>query len=196
MQAVAAFKVALQYDPQSLEISKKIKRLIQLAREKKRAEEVENIWSNIDMGKYFGTLETWICEFLIPKGFFYFSWWLSLCAYALIFLEDFVFIFHNSIISPLLRWPLQRSIRHRYCGYQQPFWLLAFIYNKNWKLDLLLTAECKFHPCFYKKLWLKFAYWSMYLFLFLYYGALAGLINHFVVHKSTGNRLMVLSIWW
>ncbi|XP_026662852.1 uncharacterized protein LOC103713346 isoform X2 [Phoenix dactylifera] len=72
--AVAAFQVALQYNPQSVEISKKIKRLTQLTREKKRAEEVENI----HMGKYleslkpefsakFGTAELWqnIFSFLV-----------------------------------------------------------------------------------------------------------------------------------
>lgn len=76
--AVAAFQVALQYNPQSAEISKKIKRLTQLAREKKRAEEVENIRSNMDMGKYleymkpefsarFGTAELWqdVFSFLV-----------------------------------------------------------------------------------------------------------------------------------
>ena len=57
MQAVAAFQVALQYNPQSVEISKKIKRLTQLAREKKRAEEVENIRSNINMGKFLEPLK-------------------------------------------------------------------------------------------------------------------------------------------
>ncbi|XP_010938344.1 uncharacterized protein [Elaeis guineensis] len=55
--AVAALQVALQYNPQSVEISKKIKRLTQLAREKKRAEEVENIRSNVDMGKYLEPLK-------------------------------------------------------------------------------------------------------------------------------------------
>nr|XP_010910794.1 U-box domain-containing protein 70 isoform X1 [Elaeis guineensis] len=76
--AVAAFQVALQYNPQSVEISKKIKRLTQLAREKKRAEEVENIRSNINMGKFleplkpefsakFGAEELWqdIFSFLV-----------------------------------------------------------------------------------------------------------------------------------
>lgn len=57
MQAVAAFQVALQYNPQSVEISKKIKRLTQLAREKKRVKEAENIRSNINMGNYLEPLK-------------------------------------------------------------------------------------------------------------------------------------------
>ncbi|XP_058106106.1 uncharacterized protein LOC131249376 isoform X3 [Magnolia sinica] len=68
--AVAAFQSALQHNPQSSEVSKKIKRLTQLARDRKRAQEVETIRSNVDMGKYldplklelsekFGTEECW-----------------------------------------------------------------------------------------------------------------------------------------
>lgn len=57
MQAVAAFQVALQYNPQSAEVSKKIKRLTQLVGENKRAKEVENIRSSVDMGKYLDPLK-------------------------------------------------------------------------------------------------------------------------------------------
>ena len=58
MQAIAAFQVALQYNPQSVEVSKRIKRLTDLTREKKRAEEVQNVGSSIDMGKYLDPLKT------------------------------------------------------------------------------------------------------------------------------------------
>lgn len=57
MQAVAAFQVALQCNPLSVEVSKKFKRLTQLVGEKKRAEEVENIRSSVDMGKYLDFLK-------------------------------------------------------------------------------------------------------------------------------------------
>lgn len=52
MQAVAAFQEALQYNPQNAEVSRKIKRLTQLARDKKRAQEVETMRSNIDIRKH------------------------------------------------------------------------------------------------------------------------------------------------
>ncbi|KAF3953820.1 hypothetical protein CMV_020768 [Castanea mollissima] len=57
LKALAAFQTALQYNPQSSEVSKKIKRISQLARDKKRAQEVENKRSNIDIGKAFGEVE-------------------------------------------------------------------------------------------------------------------------------------------
>lgn len=56
--AIAAFQLALQYNPQSIEVSKKIKRLTGLSRQKKRTEEVENIRSNVDMIKYLDPLKT------------------------------------------------------------------------------------------------------------------------------------------
>ncbi|GKV42374.1 hypothetical protein SLEP1_g49786 [Rubroshorea leprosula] len=49
--ALAAFQTALQYNPQSKEVSRKIKRLSQLAKDKKRAQEVQNLRSNVDMAK-------------------------------------------------------------------------------------------------------------------------------------------------
>nr|AIZ68163.1 tetratricopeptide repeat protein 1-like protein [Albuca bracteata] len=56
--AIAAFQLALQYNPQSVEVSKKIKRLTGLSREKKRTEEVDNIRSNVDMRKYLDPVKT------------------------------------------------------------------------------------------------------------------------------------------
>ncbi|KAL6548366.1 hypothetical protein OROGR_008787 [Orobanche gracilis] len=55
--AVAAFQVALKYNPQSYEVSKKIKRLTQLARDKKRAEEVDIMRSNVDMAKHLDSVK-------------------------------------------------------------------------------------------------------------------------------------------
>ncbi|KAK1379986.1 U-box domain-containing protein 70 [Heracleum sosnowskyi] len=51
-EASAAFNRALKYNPQSSEVAKKIKKLTQLAKEKQRADEVQNLRSNIDMGKH------------------------------------------------------------------------------------------------------------------------------------------------
>lgn len=51
-EASAAFNIALKYNPQSSEVAKKIKKLTQLAKEKQRADEVQNLRSNIDMGKH------------------------------------------------------------------------------------------------------------------------------------------------
>ena len=57
-QSLAAFQIALQHNPQSSEVSRKIKKLTQLARDKKRAQEVENMRSNVDMAKHLETLKS------------------------------------------------------------------------------------------------------------------------------------------
>ncbi|KAK3140179.1 hypothetical protein QOZ80_5AG0397170 [Eleusine coracana subsp. coracana] len=57
-EAVSSFQVALQLNPQNTEVSRKIKRLTQLAREKKRALDVESMRSNIDIGKNLESLKT------------------------------------------------------------------------------------------------------------------------------------------
>ncbi|CAL0328096.1 unnamed protein product [Lupinus luteus] len=55
--ALAAFQIALQYNPKSQEVSKKIKNINQLVRDSKRAEEVENMRSNVDMAKHLDSLK-------------------------------------------------------------------------------------------------------------------------------------------
>ncbi|KAI3842110.1 hypothetical protein MKX03_029616 [Papaver bracteatum] len=60
--AIAALQIALQYNPQSAEVSRKIKRLGQLAKDKKRVEELESIRSNIDMGKHLEPLKKELSE--------------------------------------------------------------------------------------------------------------------------------------
>ncbi|MED6148353.1 hypothetical protein PIB30_052491 [Stylosanthes scabra] len=60
--ALAAFEIALQYNPQSQEVTKKIKRINQLMRESKRAQEVENMRSNVDMGKHLQALKPELSE--------------------------------------------------------------------------------------------------------------------------------------
>ncbi|KAF6138072.1 hypothetical protein GIB67_033486 [Kingdonia uniflora] len=61
-KAVSAFQIAFQHNPQSTEVSRKIKRLSQLSKEKIRAQEVENIRSNIDMGKHLESLKFELSE--------------------------------------------------------------------------------------------------------------------------------------
>ncbi|XAR49069.1 hypothetical protein NMG60_11032115 [Bertholletia excelsa] len=61
-EALAAFQVALQYNPQSSEVSKKIKRLTQLAKDKKQAQELENLRSNVDMAKHLDAMKSELSE--------------------------------------------------------------------------------------------------------------------------------------
>ena len=65
VQAMSAFQIALQHNPQNTEVSRKIKRLTQLAREQKRAVDVENMRSNIDVGKNLGSLKAELVSFMI-----------------------------------------------------------------------------------------------------------------------------------
>ncbi|GLT78585.1 hypothetical protein SLA2020_501150 [Shorea laevis] len=60
--ALAAFQTALQYNPQSTEVSRKIERLSQLAKDKKRAQEVQNLRSNVDMAKNLEPLKSEMSE--------------------------------------------------------------------------------------------------------------------------------------
>nr|XP_004247592.1 E3 ubiquitin-protein ligase CHIP [Solanum lycopersicum] len=60
--ALAAFRIASKYNPQSSEVSKKIKTLTQLAKDKKRTEELENMRTNIDMAKHFHALKSELSE--------------------------------------------------------------------------------------------------------------------------------------
>lgn len=52
MQASDAFKLASQHNPQSTEVARKIKRVTQLSKDKKRSEEVDNMRSNVDLAKH------------------------------------------------------------------------------------------------------------------------------------------------
>ncbi|XP_039001744.1 hsp70-Hsp90 organizing protein 2-like isoform X1 [Hibiscus syriacus] len=60
--ALAAFQIAVQYNPQSAEVSRKIKRLSQLAKDNKRAQEVQNLRSNVDIAKGLETLKSEMSE--------------------------------------------------------------------------------------------------------------------------------------
>eukprot|EP00252_Welwitschia_mirabilis_P014260 TRINITY_DN3136_c0_g1_i1.p1 TRINITY_DN3136_c0_g1~~TRINITY_DN3136_c0_g1_i1.p1 ORF type:complete len:332 (-),score=77.90 TRINITY_DN3136_c0_g1_i1:156-1151(-) len=65
-EAVAAFRDALQQNPQNTEVATKIKRLLLLARDKKRAQEREALRSNVNMAK---TLESLKSELAKKLGF-------------------------------------------------------------------------------------------------------------------------------
>lgn len=60
--ATAAFQIALQHNPKSTELQRKIKRLTQLAKEKKRVQEVEDMRANVDMGKHLNPLKSELSE--------------------------------------------------------------------------------------------------------------------------------------
>lgn len=53
-----AFQSALQYNPQSAEVSRKIKRVSQLVKDKKRAQEVDKKRTNINMTKHLDKLKS------------------------------------------------------------------------------------------------------------------------------------------
>jgi phage host-nuclease inhibitor protein Gam len=55
----------LQHNSQNAEVSRKIKRLSQLAREKKRALDVENMRSNVDIAKNLESLKTELVSFTV-----------------------------------------------------------------------------------------------------------------------------------
>lgn len=60
--ALAAFQTALQFNPKSAEVSRKIKRISQLVKDKKRAQEVENLRSNVNMAKHLDQLKIAMSE--------------------------------------------------------------------------------------------------------------------------------------
>ncbi|VFQ65284.1 unnamed protein product [Cuscuta campestris] len=57
-EAMEAFQIASKHNPQSVEVSKKIKSLNQLTKEKKRSEEVEIMRSNVNVSKHLDTLKS------------------------------------------------------------------------------------------------------------------------------------------
>ncbi|KAH9608045.1 hypothetical protein KSS87_020880 [Heliosperma pusillum] len=57
-EALEAFQVALKYNPKSTEVSKKIKRISQLAKDKQRAEEVEKMRADVDVAKHLSALKS------------------------------------------------------------------------------------------------------------------------------------------
>jgi hypothetical protein len=62
---MSAFQIALQHNAENTEVSRKIKRLTQLARGQKRAVDVANMRSSIDVGKNLGSLKTELVSFMI-----------------------------------------------------------------------------------------------------------------------------------
>ncbi|KAG0497221.1 hypothetical protein HPP92_001912 [Vanilla planifolia] len=66
--AVVALQEALVYNPQSVEVSKKIKKLSLLAKEKKQAEELESIRSRLDMKIYLEPFKSELVEKFVSGG--------------------------------------------------------------------------------------------------------------------------------
>ncbi|XP_050373493.1 uncharacterized protein LOC126791130 [Argentina anserina] len=60
--ALTAFQTALQYNPKSVEVSRKMKKISQLAKDKKRAEEVDKMRSNVDLAKHLDKLKSEVFE--------------------------------------------------------------------------------------------------------------------------------------
>ncbi|XP_076912563.1 uncharacterized protein LOC143570936 [Bidens hawaiensis] len=60
--ALEAFRLASQYNPQSTEVTKKIKRITQLSKDKKRSEEVDNMRSNVDLAKHLDDLKSELAQ--------------------------------------------------------------------------------------------------------------------------------------
>ncbi|XP_074307189.1 uncharacterized protein LOC141642313 [Silene latifolia] len=61
-EALEAFQVASKYNPKSTEVSKKIKRISQLAKDKQRAEEVEKMRADVDVAKHLSALKSELVE--------------------------------------------------------------------------------------------------------------------------------------
>ncbi|XP_023743034.1 uncharacterized protein LOC111891191 [Lactuca sativa] len=60
--ALEAFRIASQHNPQSTEVSRKIKRLTQLSKDKKRSEEVDNMRSNVDLAKHLDSFKSELAQ--------------------------------------------------------------------------------------------------------------------------------------
>ncbi|KAL4562188.1 hypothetical protein LXL04_034384 [Taraxacum kok-saghyz] len=60
--ALEAFRIASEHNPQSTEVSRKIKRLTQLSKDKKRSEEVDNMRSNIDLAKHLDSFKSELAQ--------------------------------------------------------------------------------------------------------------------------------------
>ncbi|KAL9255322.1 Stress-induced-phosphoprotein 1-like protein [Drosera capensis] len=61
-EALAAFQEALKYNSRNAEVSKKIKRLEQVIKEKRRSEELASIRSNVDMAKHLSAVKSELAE--------------------------------------------------------------------------------------------------------------------------------------
>lgn len=67
--------MALKYNPQSSEVSKKIKKLELLNKNKKRAQEVEDLKSNVDMAKHLDAVKSELVSSLLHfKQYLWDAW--------------------------------------------------------------------------------------------------------------------------
>ncbi|PWA69985.1 tetratricopeptide repeat (TPR)-like superfamily protein [Artemisia annua] len=65
--ALDAFKIASQHNPQSTEVSRKIKRLTQLSKDKKQKEEVDNMRSNVDLAKHLDEFKSELAQMHVAE---------------------------------------------------------------------------------------------------------------------------------
>ncbi|KAJ0735323.1 putative tetratricopeptide-like helical domain superfamily [Helianthus annuus] len=70
--ALDAFRIASQHNPQSTEVSRKIKRLTQLSKDKKRSEEVNNLRSNVDLAKHLDGFKSELAQKHVDEEVFSF----------------------------------------------------------------------------------------------------------------------------
>ncbi|KAI7757993.1 hypothetical protein M8C21_018714 [Ambrosia artemisiifolia] len=70
--ALDAFRIALQHNPQNTEVSRKIKRLTQLSKDKKRSEEVNNLRSNVDLAKHLDAFKSELAQKHVDEEVFSF----------------------------------------------------------------------------------------------------------------------------
>lgn len=62
---MAAFEKALEYNPRSAEVARKIKRLGQLQKEKQIAQELENLKSNVNVAKHLESFKSELVSFCL-----------------------------------------------------------------------------------------------------------------------------------
>ncbi|XP_071690145.1 uncharacterized protein [Rutidosis leptorrhynchoides] len=67
--ALDAFKIASQHNPQSTEVSRKIKRVTQLSKDKKRSVEVDNMRSNVDLAKHLDGFKSELAQKYVDEEY-------------------------------------------------------------------------------------------------------------------------------
>lgn len=103
--AVAAFQLALQYNPQNAEVSRKIKRLTQLARDKKRAQEVETLRSNIDIQKCLDPMKS-----ELSKNYEKEECWRDIFSFIVDTMEAAIKVWHETgKVDPRMNFLLQKQ---------------------------------------------------------------------------------------
>lgn len=71
-QALDAFQIAAQHNPQSTEVSRKIKRLTQLSKDKNRSQQVHDMRSNVDLAKHLDAFNSELAQKHVGEDIFSF----------------------------------------------------------------------------------------------------------------------------